>query len=331
MMRLSTMWKVDHTIGANGSSPVAERIMERWEHDRDSIRFFRSSANFVYVVRHDDTPYFLRFADSSERRREAIEAEVDLVTWLAGRGIAVSRPVWSRNGQLVETVVTDHGTFHAVVFAGLAGAHLDLSDLDAARWRAWGAALGRLHTTTKDYAEPSAVARRTWRDDLALAGDVLTADTPWVRDEIQRLGTALAALPVGRDTYGLIHGDCELDNLCWRDDVVEILDFDDCAHHWYVADIAFALRDLFAGNVDLHDRSFREFVRGYAMHHPLDECLLAQVPLFLRLAALLGHARLARALDLPADGTYPDWLVGLRRKLEGRLAAYRAALTNAGG
>ena len=86
MMRLSTMWKVDGTIDADGSSPVARRILERWSHDRGSVRFFRSSANFLYVYRGEGERRFLRFADGSERSREATEAEIDLLGWLAARG-----------------------------------------------------------------------------------------------------------------------------------------------------------------------------------------------------------------------------------------------------
>ena len=69
MMRLSTLWKVDSTIDADGRSPVADRIVERWTHDPGSARFVRSSANFVYHLTRDGARQFLRFADSGERRR----------------------------------------------------------------------------------------------------------------------------------------------------------------------------------------------------------------------------------------------------------------------
>ena len=54
MMRLSTLWKVDATIDALGSSPVAERILGSWPHEAGSVRFFRSSANFLYVFQNND-------------------------------------------------------------------------------------------------------------------------------------------------------------------------------------------------------------------------------------------------------------------------------------
>jgi len=50
------------------------------------------------------------------------------------------------------------------------------------------------------------------------------------------------------------------------------------------------------------------------------------VPLFLRFSGLLQYARMVRATDL-ADGTdYPDWLVGLNRKLLQRMTDYRATV-----
>lgn len=71
MMRLSTMLKVDSTVGDDGSSPVAEQILERWSCDGGSVQFFRSSANFIYRLQDQDSMRYLRFADASEQRRDA--------------------------------------------------------------------------------------------------------------------------------------------------------------------------------------------------------------------------------------------------------------------
>ena len=51
MMRLSTMLRVDGATSAEGRNPAAEAALERWRHDAGSVRFFRSSANFVHVFR----------------------------------------------------------------------------------------------------------------------------------------------------------------------------------------------------------------------------------------------------------------------------------------
>ena len=132
MMPLSVMWSVDRLTDAKGSNRVAEQIVDRWPHDPGSVRFFRSSANFLYLFRHDGKRRFLRFAHSSERRRDAIDAEIALVRWLAGEGLAVVRRVRSRNERFVETVTSGWGMFHAVVFDALEGSQFEIDELDDA-------------------------------------------------------------------------------------------------------------------------------------------------------------------------------------------------------
>ena len=325
MMRLSTMWKIDRTVDAEGRSPIAERILENWAHDRGSARHFRSSANFVYACRRQGHGCYLRFADSTERSRAAIEAEIALLGWLAAAGVEVDEAIPSRRGTFVETVETELGTFHSVLFAGLEGRQFEIADLDAPRFREWGAALGRLHAALRDFPGSGSSARGTWRDHLEFVRAHVPGQ-PAVRQELDRTETLLGALPVNRDTYGLIHFDFELDNLYWHDHAVGILDFDDCSHHWYAADIAFALRDLFADGVDLGDPSFRAFVCGYTEHSPLDDEQTSHIPLFLRFVNLVVYARIARGLDLPRDQDYPDWLEALDRRLRQRMAAYTASL-----
>lgn len=323
MMRLSTMWKVDSTIKADGSSPVAECILEKWARDVGSGRFFRSSANFLYIFQSESKHHFLRFADDSERSREVIEAEVELLGWLAGAGIDVAVPVPSGRGNSVETVETRWGTFHAVVFPVLEGEQLEIGDLDKSGFQRWGAALGGLHAALEGYPGAGSMARPTWRNHLEPARECVPKDAPALRDELKEIASALAALPEPRDTYGLIHFDFELDNLIFRDGSVGILDFDDCSRLWYAADIAFALGDLFAEGADMGDDRFRAFVAGYVAHHPLDNESLSHIPLFLRLADLLDYARLVRAADLAVGPDYPEWLGALDRKLSDRMRAYR--------
>src|SRR5687768_5846330 len=326
MMRLSVMSNVDRMIDASGSSPVAEQILEPWPHDSGSVRFFRSSANFVYVFRHDGKRRFLRFAESSERRRTSIDAEIALVEWLAAEGLAVVRPVRSHNERFVETVATDWGTFHAVVFDALEGTQFELDELDDAGFRAWGAALGQLHATIRKYPGSVSIARPTTQDHLARAKHLFPQDAPAVREELHRLESSLDTLPVDRDTYGLIHFDFELDNLIWQGRTVQMLDFDDCSRGWYAADIAFALRDHFDAGGDLHATGVRAFLGGYAAHTSLADEQIAQIPLFLRLVRMIQFARIIRALNITKDSGQPDWLSGLIDKLKDRMDAYRMAV-----
>jgi Ser/Thr protein kinase RdoA (MazF antagonist) len=324
MMRLSTMLKVDSTIGDDSSSPVAEQILERWACDRGSVRFFRSSANFIYRFQDQDSMRYLRFADASERSREAIEAEMAILEAVTRAGILIATPVASKRGNTVETVDTEWGTFHAVVFSALEGQQHELDDLSESGFRGWGETLGRLHAATSAIAPMP--ARPAWSDHVAFIQNYLPAESPSLQAEFAELVAAISALPETRETYGLVHGDFELDNLVWNGAHVGILDFDDCSRFWYAADIAFALRDLFEEGADIGDPRFRVFVDGYRMFFPLSEEHIGNVPLFLRFAHLLTYARIARSLDLAPGTEYPDWLRRLNSKLLQRRAAYRASV-----
>jgi Ser/Thr protein kinase RdoA (MazF antagonist) len=178
MMKLSTLWKIHRLDEADGRNPLADLLLERWEHDQGSARLFRASANSVFVFRRDGARCFLRFADQVERTRESIEAEIGLVEWLSGAGMSVAMPIRSRGDSRVETVTTRWGTFHAVVFLGLDGAHRDIGDLDGAGFRAWGSALGKLHAAMRAYTGPARTLRDTWHDQLASAARQVEGDDP---------------------------------------------------------------------------------------------------------------------------------------------------------
>jgi Ser/Thr protein kinase RdoA (MazF antagonist) len=308
MMKLRTLLTVDSTVDTHGSSPIAERILTPWDYDQGSVQFFRSSANFVYRFRQGGKPCFLRFAASSERTRAMIEAEIDILQWVARRGLTVTTPLPSRNGSFVETVVTDLGIFHAVVFAGLEGSQLNIEDLNDAQFGEWGAALGKLHVALQSYTGSALSVRGTWRDHLEFVRAALPEETSAVRSEFESVAFSLQALPVTHDSYGLIHFDFELDNLYWQGQTIGIGDFDECTSAWYIMDIAFALRDLFRDGVDLNNQSFLAFLSGYRTQHGLHDDLVSNLPLFLRMAKLLTYARLVRAMDLPPHGGKPAWL-----------------------
>lgn len=203
MMRLSTMARVDAAIRDDGSSPVAEQILERWAHDRGSARFFRSSANFMYRFRNQEHAQFLRFADAGERSRDAVDSEIAILEALAAEGIVVAAPVASKNGNAVETVDTEWGTFHAVVFPALEGEQREFDDLDELGFQMWGAALGRFHGAMS--ALTDVPERPAWQDHLRLTLEHLPADSPGLRAEYDDTAASLAALPTSQNTYGLAH------------------------------------------------------------------------------------------------------------------------------
>ncbi len=241
-----------------------------------------------------------------------------------------SRALPSDGGHLLETIETSAGTFHAVLFRGLDGDEIEIDSLDGDHFRAWGAALGALHAAMRRYPNAGEAVRPSWSDQLNEMRVNLATAPRSVITELDHVNHVLESLPMHTGNFGLIHGDFELDNLVWSGRSIQILDFGDAPYSWYVADIVYALRDLFGHEVDEDNPSFRAFLDGYATHHSLDQQSLAWMPVFLRLSELVTYARIARGLDLGAGGAYPEWLRGLERRLRERMVGYEHSLASRG-
>jgi Ser/Thr protein kinase RdoA (MazF antagonist) len=287
------------------------------------VRYFRASANFVFMFKHAEQPFILRFTHTSERSAAAIQAELVFLEHLAARGVPVARPVHSLSGRAMESVATPLGVFHAAVFERLLGWQFDIGELELAQWARWGSALGALHQAAAGYAS---AGRPTIHDHLRMVNQQLPAHEDAARRMLALVERQVAELPASEQTFGLIHYDFELDNLLWNDQRVGIVDFDDCAAYWFVADIAFALRDLFddqAEQIDIADARLQAFIAGYRELHSVTDADLRQLPLFLRIHNLVTFTKLLRAADIDDTATAPDWVVDLQAKLVYKTQAYR--------
>ncbi len=323
MMKLGIMQEVVATVNDHWESDLADRLLLHWEHDDERAKYWRASANFIFFFKREGKGYVLRFNHASERTAVAIQAEIDYVNILAEQGICVAKPVRSIAGNEVESVVTAHGIFHAVVFEALPGKQLELEDLTPEQFVCWGKTLGELHRATTHYANPN---RPTWEDHLMWISESLPADEKAARQAFYGLKMQLGQLATNEQTFGLIHFDFELDNIIWDGEQPGIIDFDDSAAYWFVADIAFALRDLFedsANKVNLQDESFLHFIQGYKIVRPIDPEELKLIPLFLRVHNLMALAKLYRVTTPTHPQGELPWMAELRSKLATKMQFYR--------
>ena len=315
-MRLSAIRRLDDAV-EDGLGQIARRLLGSWRHDHGSLSFFRASANAVYRFSLDGEPYFLRLTLASERSKCAVDAEIDLVEWLGHEGVCVPVVAPAEDGRRVLTAETESGRVHAVVFAGVSGHERTLEELTLADFRSWGSALGNLHAALRRYPAPTS-PWESWREQLDFADKHV--DDEVVAGEIAGIRETLAALPVDREHFGLIHGDFELDNLFWNGRISGIIDFESAVLHWRIADVALAIEPL-ADNEPARDA----FLTGYEESSSLDERVWATREVFLRYSELLRHAKIVRSLDLPPQEVPPS-LRALQAKLERRRDDYRARL-----
>jgi Ser/Thr protein kinase RdoA (MazF antagonist) len=323
MMKLSTMQAVVATLNEQWESPLAEELLARWEHDEECAKYWRSSANFVFFFKASGRDRVLRFNHASERTASEIQAELAYINALAKSGVRVAQPVCSITGKDVESVDTGQGRFHAVVFEALPGKQLDLEELTADQLVRWGRALAELHQAAPHYTQPG---RPSWQDQLNTVPKILPTEERGALEELARLRRELNQLAITEQNFGLIHYDFEPDNLLWDGDQPGIIDFDDCAWYWFVADIALAVSDLFddsARAVDLQNEAFQHFITGYRSVRPLAPTELALIPLFIRVQNLVAFTRLYCALTPVNPAGEPEWMVALRTKLAAKMQFYR--------
>ena len=326
MMSFRILWRLDSTIDPDtGQNPVADGVAAAWRHDSGSVRFFRSSANFIYRLMIDGQPAFLRMASGTERTVTSIQRELDLLAWLSAQGVPVVRPIPALSGDLVITAGTNTGPMHGVVFDALPGEIRDLDDLDLAGMELWGAAVGRLHATMQ--RAPAELRRPAgWASSLAW----LARKPAGVPDAVVREGMRqrefLAAQPRTPDRYGLLHTDLELDNLVWNGDEVAVLDFDEFGEGWFLLDIAKALTDVLDAGDGLESERIQAFVTGYRRFQPLTDEDIALIPDFQQILELRMYCVLTRAVNMEPDEAPVDWLRDLIVRLREWTTAYEAEL-----
>ena len=319
MMKLGLMKRFFDHVDADWRCPIADEIALRWFADGARVRCRRASANFVFHVAASTGEYFLRFNHESERSPDAFAGEIEFVIRLVDSGIRASIPIRALSGSFVESVPTEMGVFHATVFEALRGRHIECDEMSEDEFHLWGRTLGEMHVASQG---PLIAGRPTWQDHLQLASEWIPSSESALREVLSLVDTKLSDLPTPEEEFGLIHYDCESDNLMWKDGQCGILDFDDAAYYWYVADIAYALSDFYADYIDpssLNEPGVDAFLAGYRSAKPLEDGQVSLTPTFRKVHDLVSIAKLRRTLEEGPLADEPEWTVGLRKKLEGAL------------
>jgi Ser/Thr protein kinase RdoA (MazF antagonist) len=312
MMRLRLMKRFFDTVDEGWKSPIVDKIAARWFKGGVDARVLRASANFVVVIKADDRKYFLRFNHSSERTTGFIAAELEYIIHLRGRGVNANVPIKSLKGNYIESVETEMGVFHCVVFEGLPGVQIESEELDLDGFERWGTALGELHEASDGYRDPRIPS---WKDHAEFIRETVTE--PIILKELEALEKRLESLPVG-DNYGVSHYDFEQDNLFWDNGVPGILDFDDLVYFWHTCDIANALQDLHhrtSNEYDPEDPRIQAFIKGYRSNKRITDEDLQTIPLVILFDKIYVYARLVRSIEGSETPGEPEWVTDLRGKL----------------
>ena len=298
---------------------LAEMLLKNWDYeDIGMFKHYRVSSNAIYPFKREGTTHFLRFAPQEEKLKPNLQAELEFIAYLRGKGYGVLEAVPSKAGEKLVEMETPWGVYVASVFKRVPGVQLDRTDFPDDVMFTYGKALGKLHRLSSEYV-PGDVKRWSYADVLDWIQDVLTAfpgETAALA-ETELLRTFFAALPKSQADYGLIHYDFEYDNVFYDGETqtCHAIDFDDAMYHWYVLDIEQALESL---REEIPPEDFDQkkqcFLDGYRTECEVSGEAEKIVAACKRFANLYGYARVLRAGAEKWENE-PEWLTGLRGRL----------------
>lgn len=213
--------------------------------------------------------------------------ELELLDFVAERGVPVARPLRRRDHALLDVLPTESGDRCAALFTWADGAPADERTPQQAR--TMGEALARFHLA----ADAFSTALPRYRLDLTYLLDEPLAS---MRSYLRGIGRAAAidgfvpfaemlrarvlALPTATGVFGIVHGDPHGHNVHFDDaGRVTLFDFDHGGHGWRIWDVATALGDL-------GGPSRAALLAGYAAVRPLADAERAALPVFRALRPL---------------------------------------------
>ncbi|KFM99724.1 aminoglycoside phosphotransferase [Bacillus clarus] len=247
--------------------------------------------NYIFHAKDENgESYVLRLTHSSHRSKKEVEAELNFLRYVVEHGAKAAGPYYSISQNLVEEIGAEDGTFfYASLFAYAKGEQVKGDE--SPYWgetffEAWGKEIGQLHRITMNF--PKTNYRDTWEEDESAIVNEL--EDKKVKEIATVLMDEIKALPIEKETFGLMHGDIHPGNFHYDGKELTIFDFDDATYNYFIHDLAMVLyySVLFKPwtkeeKTRFARKQLQVLRKGYEFEHKLAESWYESLPLFLRL------------------------------------------------
>jgi Ser/Thr protein kinase RdoA (MazF antagonist) len=283
----------------------------------------------VYSFRWEERDYILRLTPPNED--VDAQSQPSLLAWmayLATHGASVPAPLVSRRNNLFEVIPTVDGKWLATAFTrakGVLSEELPFEQWNGSLFRALGKAIGKVHAIARHYDPLDRLSYLQWDGGGNLFNRRIQNEH-WLKDKQARLLQCIQALPKPSEAYGLIHCDLHFGNFYIHatEQVVTLIDFDDCAYGWFSMDIAILLFDILVLYPGLDKEGFgrkflRNFLNGYLDENPLSGFWMEQIPLFLKLLEINIYDMVAKFYPHDPGDWGKKFLSGRKERLENDL------------
>jgi len=263
--------------------------------------------NFLYETERYGKQFILRITHESHRNENQLNGELEWINYLADNGVATPRAIPSANGRMIETVDTGDACFYVSCFEKVPGKHLYGFELTDDLLVRWGRLTGRMHRLVGNYqpSNPDS-ARYSWdeEDDVIKAEKYLPANQTKVLYKFEELIKSLRQLPQDKKSYGLIHGDLNPSNILVDNDILYVIDFDDCRYEWFISEIASILfypiidEPIEERKQNLAVNFLKHFMSGYSEENQIDRLWFGQFHQFLKLREIGQYISIYRNCDM---------------------------------
>ena len=228
---------------------------------------YARGVNDTYWVETTDKRYMLRIYVLGWRTESEIQYELDAISHLASKGLAVAEAVPDRCGKFIQLLGAPEGERYAVLFQFAWGKEMDDEATEAEDSFAYGKTVALIHEHSTDFKSDH---KRFNLDAMHLIDEPMARIKPFLNyrpSDLAELESLASYLKEWLDQNGphlekgFCHGDFHGGNGHMNQSEITFFDFDCCGHGWRAYDAA-----VFRWNARLRkkeDRKWPEFIRGY--------------------------------------------------------------------
>lgn len=311
---------------------LAKTALQSWEHDAETLdemlSNYRISSNAIYPFKQKEEVCFLRLAPVDEKFEKNILGELEFINYLVTNDYPALIPIPTFNNETYIQFSSPWGEYFASAFRKVPGVQIDDIELTEEVLKAYGKALGQLHFLSSRFTPMNA----KWSHDEALHWIEMTLNeykaSIVVIRELNEVKKSLSQISMSPENYGLIHYDFESDNVFYDEttQTCSVIDFDDGMYHWYALDLEQvfdSLGEMLEEEKLTHAKD--TFIQAYQTEFDVSKETESLFPLMRRFVNLYRYARLIRCVSDVFENE-PEWLVGLRKKLNSIIDRYETSL-----
>ncbi|MDD5935454.1 MAG: phosphotransferase [Clostridiales bacterium] len=257
------------------------------------------SDGIVFTTEKAGKKLVLKISQASDE--EHVKNILKFAHYLGSYGIRISSPIKDEKGNIYEVAHDGDTLFIATLMEFIEGTGPDVNELqnNAKLVYEWGKLTGKMHKAAKEYPIWKNVCESDERFGFEAEIDSFIKMSPndFIKGKWQEIKEKLKALPINRDSYGLIHNDNHQMNIIASNHDIAVIDFDCAECHFFVNDILLPVQGLLfdvtggmlnpISKPDVLKEFYKHFLEGYRTEYELDKFWLEQLGVFLEYRRLL--------------------------------------------